>query len=196
MQIPLFPLGTALLPGGPLPLRVFEPRYLDMVSRCLKEDSGFGVVLLKSGSETGPAEWHSIGTLATIVDWDQLDDGTLGVTALGSARFRIIGHERKPDGLNVAEVEYLPADVRQTVPARYHHLARLVEGVLGELGPHYQFVEPDFEDAGWVGYRLAEILPIGPEQRQLLLEFTDPLDRLSVLDSVLQKLREENEDEE
>ncbi len=195
MQIPLFPLNTALFPGGPLPLRVFEPRYLDMVSRCLKNNTGFGVVLLKSGGEVGPAEWHGIGTLATIVDWDQLDDGTLGITALGSARFRIIRQQRQPDSLNVAEVEYLPVDVRQSIPDRYQHLARLVEGVLGELGPQYQFVEPDFEDAGWVGYRLAEILPIGGEQRQLLLEFSDPLDRLSVLDAVLQKLKEEGEEE-
>lgn len=178
-----------------MPLRIFEPRYLDMVSRCLKQSTGFGVVLLKSGNETGPAEWQSIGTLATIVDWDQLDDGTLGVTAIGSARFRITENDRQADGLNVADVEYLPAEVRQPVPPRFAHLARLVEGVLGQLGAHYEFVEPDFEDAGWVGYRLAEILPVGGDQRQMLLEFSDPLDRLAILDMVVQKLRENSEEE-
>ena len=90
IQIPLFPLGTVLFPGGPLPLRIFEPRYLDMVSDCLRNDKAFGVCLIKDGREVGePAQPFDVGTMAKIVDWDRTDDGLLAITALGTSRFRI-----------------------------------------------------------------------------------------------------------
>ena len=88
MEIPLFPLHTVLYPGGPLPLRIFEQRYLDMISRCLKSESLFGVLLIKNGNEAGLAETWNVGTLAKIVDWYQGSDGLLGVTAIGQQRFR------------------------------------------------------------------------------------------------------------
>ena len=97
-----------LFPGGPLPLRVFEPRYLDMISRCMKDDVPFGVLLIRDGAETGPATTHDVGTLARVIDWYQGSDGILGVTAVGEQRFRLLTVERQHDGLNIGEVSLLP----------------------------------------------------------------------------------------
>ncbi|MEM9207821.1 MAG: LON peptidase substrate-binding domain-containing protein, partial [Pseudomonadota bacterium] len=98
MTCPLFPLRTVLYPGGPLPLRIFEARYLDMISNCLKTESPFGVLLIREGAETGPASTYEVGTLARITDWYQGSDGLLGVTAIGERRFRLLSAERQADG--------------------------------------------------------------------------------------------------
>ena len=108
MQVPLFPLNTVLFPGGPLPLRIFEPRYLAMVSNCVQSDAPFGVLLIRDGNETGPATTQEIGTLARITDWYQGSDGLLGVTAVGLQKFRVISSRREASGLNVGTIEILP----------------------------------------------------------------------------------------
>jgi uncharacterized protein len=189
LEIPLFPLQTVLFPGGPLPLRIFEPRYVDMISRCLKSGIGFGVVLLRTGEETGPvATMHEVGTIANIVDWDQLNDGTLGVVVIGGARFLWRSVRREEDGLNVAEVDLLEAEPMIPLPERFHDMARLLEGVFEDLGPHYRHVTPDFGDAGWVGCRLAELLPIDLEHKQRCLELFEPVGRLEYLEPLLKGL--------
>ena len=103
-ELPLFPLHTVLFPGGPVPLRVFETRYLDMVSSCLKGEGDFGVILIEEGSETGPVSLHETGTVARIRDWYQGSDGILGLTVVGERRFRLQSVARQHDGLNVARV--------------------------------------------------------------------------------------------
>ena len=114
VHIPIFPLNTVLFPGGPLPLRIFEPRYIDMVSASMKSDTPFGVLLIKDGEEAGPATTYEVGTLAKITDFYQGSDGLLGVTALGGQRFRLISNERQHDGLNIGEVELIDADRKST----------------------------------------------------------------------------------
>ncbi|MFU8822193.1 MAG: LON peptidase substrate-binding domain-containing protein [Gammaproteobacteria bacterium] len=188
LEIPLFPLQTVLFPGGPLPLRIFEPRYVDMISRCLKSGVGFGVLLIRSGEEIGAAHTHELGTVATIVDWDQLSDGTLGVVVLGGARFVVRSTRRQDDGLNLGVVGLLESEPAVPLPERYRDMARLLEGVFEDLGPHYRHVTPDFGDAGWVGCRLAELLPIELEQKQHCLELFDPLKRLEYLEPLLKGL--------
>lgn len=188
LEIPLFPLQTVLFPGGPLPLRIFEPRYVDMISRCLKSGIGFGVLLIQSGEETGPASTHDLGTVATIVDWDQLNDGTLGVVVLGGARFLLRSARRQDDGLRLGVVELLEPEPVAPLPERFHDMARLLEGVFEDLGPHYRHVTPDFGDAGWVGCRLAELLPIELAQKQHCLELFDPIRRLEFLEPLLKGL--------
>lgn len=180
-EIPLFPLRTVLFPGGPLPLRIFEARYLDMISTCLKEERGFGVVLIEEGGEVGPAKTHKVGTMAEIVDWYQGSDGLLGVTARGKERFRLEAARREKDGLNVGTVQFLPPDPEVQITAPYEPMARVLRDVMDELGRHYKELPRNFEDASWVGCRLAEILPLPPEQKQLCLEMTDPLERLDLL---------------
>ena len=114
----LLPLNTVLFPGGPLSLRIFEPRYLDMVRRCLKEHSAFGVVLILAGAEAGAVSAVAdTGTSARLVDFDTLPDGLLGITCLGERRFRVRRRWQQSDGLNLAEVDYLPEDASSALPA-------------------------------------------------------------------------------
>jgi uncharacterized protein len=188
LEIPLFPLQTVLFPGGPLPLRIFEPRYVDMISRCLKSGIGFGVLLIRAGEEAGPASTHDLGTVATIVDWDQLNDGTLGVVVVGGSRFLLRSARRQDDGLNLGVVDLLEPEPALALPERFYDMARLLEGVFEDLGPHYRHVTPDFGDAGWVGCRLAELLPIELEQKQHCLELFDPVARLGYLEPLLKGL--------
>ena len=189
MRVPLFPLRTVLYPGGPLPLRIFEPRYLDMISDCLKNDAPFGVLLIRSGNETGPATTYDVGTLARITDWYQGSDGLLGVTAIGEQRFRLLSSERAPDGLNIGEVELIPAEEACALPEEYRPLADILSGVLEDLGRLYESLDKQYDDAGWVGYRFAEILPIPPEQKQNCLEANDPVERLKLMRGVLEAVR-------
>jgi Lon protease-like protein len=181
LEIPLFPLRTVLFPGGPLPLRIFEPRYLDMVGRCLKEDIAFGVLLLRDGSELGPARTYEVGVSARIVDWYQGSDGLLGITARGEGKFERLETWQQKDGLNIGRIRFLPAEPRVTLPKACVRLADLLEDVLDDLGAHYRDLPKDYTDASWVGHRLSEILPIPLEQKQHSLELSQPLQRLQLL---------------
>jgi uncharacterized protein len=177
--LPLFPLQTVLFPGGPLSLRIFEPRYLDLVRRCLKEQSAFGVVLILEGAETGAVTTlATIGTTARLVDFDTLPDGLLGVACLGEQRFRVLRHWCEDSGLNVAEVEYLAESAPCALPPALAHLGELLRELLPSLGRDYTHVESHYEDAAWVGNRWAEILPLAPTAKQTLLELDDTLERL------------------
>lgn len=106
-SIALFPLNIVLFPDGPLPLRIFETRYVDMVGRCMRKGDGFGVALIREGNEVGPAETYDVGTIARIMDFNQLPDGLLGLSCVGLQRFRIMRRSLAPDGLNLAEIEPL-----------------------------------------------------------------------------------------
>jgi uncharacterized protein len=180
-SIALFPLNIVLFPDGPLPLRIFETRYVDMVRRCMREEHGFGVVLIREGAEVGPAETMDVGTMAKIVDFHQLSDGLLGLSCVGQQRFRILSRSRQPDGLNLAEVDPLLPEPLVAVPARHARLAELLKSVLPQLGEVYTDIEMRLDDAAWVGHRLAEILPIPLAEKQACLELDDPIRRLDVL---------------
>ena len=177
----LFPLHVVLFPGGPLPLRIFETRYVDMVRNCMRTSSSFGVVLIRTGSEVGPAQTFEVGTAASIIDFHQLSDGFLGLSCLGAERFRIKTSSVQADGLNVAVVEWLRAEPMQSIPTRHAPLADLLGSVLPQLGEGYANMAMKLDDAAWVGYRLAEILPIPPAQKQFCLELDDPIERLEFL---------------
>jgi Lon protease-like protein len=179
-QLPLFPLNTVLLPGGPLSLRIFEPRYLDMVRRCLKEGSVFGVALILEGAESGAvSSLAATGTSARVVDFDTLPDGLLGIVCVGERRFRVLRRWQQSDALNLGEVEYLPEAAPQSLPEELAHLGELLSEVLPKLGGTYMHVQAHYGDAGWVANRWAEILPLAAAERLELLELADPLARLS-----------------
>ena len=179
-ELPLFPLSTVLFPGGPLRLRIFEPRYLDMVRRCLRESRAFGVVLILEGAEAGTvASVAATGTSARLVDFDTLPDGLLGIDCVGEQRFRLRRRWQQADGLNLAEVDYLPDDAPCALPAELAHLGELLREVLPQLGDRYTHVTASYEDAGWVGNRWAEVLPLTAAEKQQLLELADPLARLA-----------------
>lgn len=189
MRIPIFPLNTVLFPGGPLPLRIFESRYLDMVSNCLKTDSPFGVLLIREGAEAGLATTHNVGTLARISDWYQGSDGLLGITAIGEQRFRLESSERQSDGLNVGEVELVAAEDSLPLPDEYRALTQILANVMDDLGRLYESLDRRYDDAVWVTYRFLEILPIDLDRKQLSLESSDTVARLKLVDELLDSVR-------
>ena len=177
----LFPLKTVLCPGGTLSLRVFEPRYLAMVSECLREKNGFGVLLIKEGREVGEAETFKIGTIAQIIDWDQGSDGLLGITVEGQQRFRLESVEKRNDGLYIGKLKRIAGELEVFVPDDYQFLVSLLKGLFDELGGHCQNFVKKYDDSSWVGYRLTEVLPLTLTAKQESLEMNDPLARLSFL---------------
>jgi len=187
VEIPLFPLNTVLFPGGPLPLRVFESRYLDMISRCMKEEAPFGVLLIRDGHEAGPATTHHVGTLARVTDWYQGSDGLLGITAIGAERFRLRSAERQDDGLNIGEVEMLPPVPPMTLPDEYKALPHILDSVLNDLGRLYEDLERRYDDGVWVAWRFVEILPIDLETKQAVLESDDISACLKLVEEVLHR---------
>lgn len=186
--LPLFPLHTVLFPGGPLPLRILEPRYVDLVKRCIKDGSGFGVCLIASGNEVGSgARTHELGTLARIVDWHMRYDGLLGITTCGERRFRIVSQHVQRDQLHMAEVEWLPDEPACDVPPEYLLLVDRLHEMVQHVH-HYAAVPQRFGDATWVGYRLAELLPISLLQKQRLLHMDNAVLRLQKLCSLMEGL--------
>jgi len=183
-ELPLFPLKTVLFPGGPLQLRIFEPRYLDMVARSLRGANRFGVVAIREGAEVGAATWHDVGTAAEIVDWHQESGGLLGVLAVGREMFRVEQSHRQTDGLYVGAVAWLPPLAARSLPAEHAPLAVLLRSLLEPL-PAYRGGATAFDDAVWVGCRLAETLPLALEVKQALLETTDAVVRLERLAAAL-----------
>ena len=182
-EIPLFPLNAVLFPGGSLGLRIFEPRYLDMVRECSRAGADFGICLILEGHEVGlPALPAAVGTLASIVDFDSLSDGLLGITVHGGARFCVQRSRVRGNGLVIGEVRLWPDEPRVPVPVEFALLPTILErlgeqaGLAWRNGPREHF-----DDASWVGYRLSELLPLDAAERQQLLEVTDPLERLATL---------------
>jgi Lon protease-like protein len=174
-----------LFPGGRLPLRIFEQRYMGMAKTCLKDGTPFGVCLIREGSEVGkPAVPAEVGTLARISDWDMPQLGLLHVVARGEGRFRILERRVERDGLARARTGRIADDEDCPVPAASARCARLLERLLNETPD--AIAEPHrFDSSWWVGLRLAELLPLAMESKQELLEMTDARARLERLNSLL-----------
>jgi Lon protease-like protein len=188
LDLPLFPLNTVLFPGGVLPLRVFEARYMDMTRDCLKSDRPFGVCLIRSGTEVGaPAEPEPVGCLAHITSWDMEQLGLLQLRTRGGKRFRILGSSAAAQGLRRAHIELIPDEEDAAMPERFGALADLVRMVVADNGAA-TFAEPhEFESASWVGYRLSEILKVPLAAKQKLLELDGALPRLEILYKFLEQ---------
>lgn len=183
VALPLFPLGAVLFPGGRVSLRVFEQRYLDLVARCSRSGEGFGICLIAAGEEVGePAVPAGVGTEAVIVDFAQTDDGLLAITVEGRRRFRVAACGARDDGLVVADVEWLPETPPQPPHAEHALLAVLLARILDKAGEEHSGVgKRELADAAWIGWRLAEWLPLENDERQALLELDDPHARLQAL---------------
>jgi uncharacterized protein len=179
---PLFPLNTVLFPGGVLPLRVFEQRYMEMTKACLRDDTLFGVCLIREGGEVGqPAVPEPVGCTARITDWDMQQLGVLQIRAEGQYRFRILSAEDNGHGLLLARAELIAAEEPAAVPAHLAGCANVLRAVVSDVGEK-TFTQPlEFDNAVWLSYRLAELLPIKVAAKQRLLELIDPLARLEVL---------------
>ena len=181
-DIALFPLGTVLFPGGLLPLRIFETRYVDMVRRCMRQDEAFGVVLINDGTETSSTvQTATVGTSARIIDFQTLQDGLLGLLCRGESRFRIAQRGQQSDGLNLASVEWLSDPLGVALDPQFEPLVKVLREVLSRLEALGRLIEPRYDDATWVSYRLTELLPLPVKLQQKLLEIDVPNERLRVL---------------
>ena len=181
-EIALFPLNTVLFPGGLLPLRIFEPRYVDMVGGCMRRDAEFGVVLIVQGTDTSSVvSIAGMGTSARVVDFQTQTDGLLGLLCRGERRFRVAQRRLQDDGLNRATVEWMRDAPLTPLDPQFQPLVSVLRKVMARLANIGRFLEPNYEDASWVSHRLAEFLPLEPPWQQRLLEIDDPNERLGML---------------
>lgn len=194
-EIALFPLGTVLFSGGRLPLKIFEPRYLDMVSRCLKGQDGFGVVLIRSGVEARSRpdaqqpELFGIGTYATIVDFSEVPGGMLGIITAGGPKFRVLRTWQRDDHLLMGEVEFLPEERHQELSEDHEPLIDILRQLMEDPIVKRLELTVDFDDARAVSWALADLLPIEPEIKQSLLQMQLPRERLAELKRLVGNMR-------
>ncbi len=185
---PIFPLHNIVFPKGRLTLQIFEPRYLDMVSRCLRTDTGFVLALIEEGDETGDIpRIFPVGTRVKIADWEQGSNGLLNIVVEGIERVSIQATRAADDHLLQGVVQNLQTAPARTLPPEFDRLAELLGRILDELGPPYAQLERQLDDAAWVADRLTELLPLEPAHKHELLNLDDPLSRLFLLrDRMLQ----------
>jgi Lon protease-like protein len=186
--LPIFPLNTVLFPGGRLPLRIFEQRYLAMTKACLKDDSPFGVCLITEGGEVGqPAMPADVGCIARITAWEMPSLGIFELVTRGEERFRLMNTRTGDDGLITGEVVLLEAEPPAPVAERHHVSVEVLERVIEKFGEEHFPPPHRFEDATWVGYRLAELLPLSLVEKQRLLVSNDAIARLDRITELLHR---------
>lgn len=184
-ELPLFPLKTVLLPGNKLTLKIFEPRYLDMIAKCMREDSQFGVVLIYQGEETGAdADIYSVGTTASICDWQNREDGLLGISAIGLERFEIVSTRTQPDNLTLAEIKILPDEPLGEIPEQYFYMQELLDHISAQEGKPEKLQRSYAETL----YQLIYLLPLDINLKQRLLEIPTCADRAVILHAELIRL--------
>jgi len=189
---PIFPLRTILFPDSKLPLRIFEPRYIDMVSKCMKDSLEFGVVLSRESNDPKMFETYNIGTMAKIIDWEQGNDGLLGITTIGTNKFKLLGMNKQEDGLNIGDVEIIEREGDFKPTENFSNLVSLLKAILDDINL-YNDDEKRLESASWVSFRFAEILPLKLEDKQKCLEIDDPIIRLNYLEPLIRMIRENSQ---
>ncbi len=186
-ELPVFPLNNTVFPGGILPLRIFEPLYMSMVSDCMKNHKPFVVVLIKQGNEVDKySSFHPLGTLMQIIDFDQLKDGSLGLTCRGLTRGRVIASWAKSSGLIMGSIQRLEGQAAQPIQDEYQAMADFLRETLEQdsLKAYRSHLIEDWDNQTWLSYRLAELLPLSQPKKQVLLEM-GTVSRLNQLQSVL-----------
>ena len=185
-EIAIFPLRTVLFPGGSLPLKVFEQRYLDMTKACIRDSEPFGVCLIREGVEVGtPALPYAIGCTAQIAEWDMPHLGLFQLSCRGEQVFRILEHWTLKSGLLQAHVQLMHMPAPVTLPGEYQSLKELLERIIDKFGAE-RFPSPvQLDDGDWVACRLADVLPLEMEFKQAILEANGPLERLGMLSEFL-----------
>jgi Lon protease-like protein len=181
----IFPLNTVLYPGGVLPLKIFEQRYIEMTKTCLRDKQPFGVCLIREGREVGAAAVpEPVGCLATIEQWDMPQLGVFHLVTRGGERFRIRDMKVAPNHLISATVDPIAPDAVVEVDGLCREM---LQAIMEKVGAE-RFPSPArLDDAAWIGYRLAEILPLEARARQEFLELTDARERLARMRKLLEK---------
>lgn len=212
-SLPLFPLNTVLFPGGVLPLRIFEVRYLDLITRCQREGAPFGVVCLTQGSEVRQLRrqaesaqamsddfeqqaFASVGTMAHIMEVESPQPGLMMIRCTGGRRFRLTRREQLKHGLWVGDAQWLPDDLPVPVPPDLEHvklaLERLVQNMQATMSQMDALpLQPPYrwDDCGWLANRWCEILPVSPQLKQQFMQLESPLVRLELVADLLERLK-------
>jgi Lon protease-like protein len=187
-ELPLFPLNSVIFPGGALSLRLFEPRYLDMVKDCMRNEHGFGISLIKNGQESGQAaEVYKTGTECRIADWETLPDGLLGITAYGENRIHIEETHIEPNQLLIGKTQRIEENPDLDLPEEFEAMRIMLQKIITQVGKPYTGLPAGYDYAGWVGARLTELLPLQSATKQRLLEIDDHLVRLYHLKEAMQE---------
>ena len=197
--IPLFPLNSILFPKGRISLQIFESRYLDMIRACMKDQSGFGVVLIEEGSEVArpgmKLDIHRVGTYSEVVDWNQLANGLLGITVEGRKTFRIVESWREENDLCVAEVQFQEHDGVDSEPVEvgeeFQEYVELLQGLARHPAIEELKLDVKFENLREIAWRLSELLPISNRDKQGLLEIADPITRLEQIELFISALNQQ-----
>lgn len=195
--IPLFPLGTTLFPGGVIALKIFEARYLDMMKRCLRENTPFGVVSildskLIDSDASALASFSNIGTLAKLEEFDAVQPALYMTKSYGTQRFKLISVKQEADGLWMGEVELIDPDPEMRLPKEHEKVAALLTEIISViksedlLGDDAFKMPANLDDCGWVANRLAELLPLPPAQKNHLLAQSNPRIRLDLISEIIE----------
>ena len=185
MELPLFPLSGIVMPEGLMPLRLFERRYIDMVTNCLREGRGFGICLIRDGREAGrPAEPYPLGTEVEIVDFDQGADGLLHITARGVREFSVLTYAANDSQLLIGEVEPRAGGGPTAMEPAFETLAGKLDLILRYVEPDFSYPEKRLDDADWVCHRLLELLPLAAPAKYELLQMDSNRERLATLASL------------
>jgi Lon protease-like protein len=198
--IPLFPLNSILFPKGRISLQIFESRYVDMIRQCLKDQTGFGVVLIETGSEVArlgqKLDIHRIGTYSNVVDWNQLPNGLLGITVEGHTTFKIIESWREGNDLCKAEVVFREFDSVDSDPVdvgdQFREYVDLLQGLSKHPAIEELKLDISFENLREIAWRLSELLPISNRDKQALLELSDPFDRLEQIELYISAINQQD----
>jgi Lon protease-like protein len=185
MQLPLCPLSSIVMPGGLLPLRLFEQRYIEMVKNCFKTDTGFGICLIKNGTEAGePSQPYPVGTEVSIIDFNQGADGLLQITTRGETEFRLLTYTTTDNKLLIGDIKHLPPVPPLDMQPEYELLARKLDLILQYVEPDVAYPEKHLDDADWVCHRLLELLPLAAPVKYRLLQMQGNRERLESLGSL------------
>jgi uncharacterized protein len=198
-EIPLFPLQLVMFPGGRLDLQIFERRYIDLVTQCMRTETGFGICLLKKGKETAQVGTqqtiHRIGTYANIIDWDQLPNSLLGITVEGTAKFHIEDCWQADSGVLTANVRFSESDSvgKEAIPVddEFSALSQLLENLESHPLVEQKNLIIDYDNLWDLGWRLAELIPIENAKKQFLLEMDDPWERIENIEQLVSELANE-----
>ncbi|MES1942141.1 peptidase S16 [Salinisphaera sp. T5B8] len=175
----LFPLSTVVFPGGIMPLRIFEPRYLDMVARCMESATGFGICAARPAENKHEfSSPRAVGTLVEIVDFDRLDDGALGITVKGRQRFEVLSTRQAENGLWSGTIDFIDEEADSACPIEFSPLKQIAAALIEEIGLPYEAGSRSYDSASWLSARLTELLPFDAATKHDLLATNDPLERL------------------
>ena len=188
-SVPLFPLKSIVLPGGIFPLRIFERRYIDMVKSCIKDDAGFCIVLVRNDTKDKYIDdIYNYGCYVKITDWNQLEDGLLGITVEGQSKVHILNSKLNKNNLLCGNIEKISDEREYMIPQKYLILSKFYKKIYPGIKNFISYKNERYSDASWVGFRLTECLPLDSNTKNKLIAINNGIERLERLYDITNKV--------